>query len=95
VKWWITAWQLVKDILLTGTGLVLILMQALHPQPSGSGDPLLWTGLALTLPAATSKIIALWSAPSEAGHGAPESSLSAHSQEEPESPSSSSEDTDE
>ena len=40
-------WFLLKDILLTGTGLYLVLSQVLAPAPS---DVLLATGLALTIP---------------------------------------------
>lgn len=87
MKWWITAWQLCKDILLTGTGIGLIIMQGLSRQPPNTD--LLWTGLALTVPAATSKVIALWSAPSEDEHGPPESSPPARSHGAAGSPSSS------
>jgi hypothetical protein len=40
-------WLLLKDILLTGTGMALVLSQILSPSPS---DVLLATGLALTVP---------------------------------------------
>lgn len=44
---WDTAWTAIKDILLTGTGMVLILSQVWSATPS---DVLLVTGLALTAP---------------------------------------------
>jgi hypothetical protein len=40
-------WLLLKDILLTGTGMALVLSQVFSPSPS---DTLLVTGLALTVP---------------------------------------------
>jgi hypothetical protein len=40
-------WLLLKDVLLTGTGMVLVLSQVFSPSPS---DVLLVTGLALTVP---------------------------------------------
>ena len=40
-------WLLLKDILLTGTGMAMVLSQILSPSPS---DVLLATGLALTVP---------------------------------------------
>ena len=40
-------WLLLKDILLTGTGMVLVLSQVFSVSPS---DTLLVTGLALTVP---------------------------------------------
>ena len=48
---WQTAWQLIKDILLTGTGLAVIVLQIWSPKPS---DVLLVVGLALTVPSAAS-----------------------------------------
>ena len=63
---WQTAWQLIKDVLLTGTGLVLIILQVLARQPS---DILLVTGLALTVPSAASHAGALLSGPSADGRG--------------------------
>jgi hypothetical protein len=44
---WDTLWTAVKDVLLTGTGMVLILSQVFSGHPS---DVLLVTGLALTAP---------------------------------------------
>ena len=40
-------WLLLKDVLLTGTGIALVLSQILSPSPS---DVLLAAGLALTVP---------------------------------------------
>ena len=44
---WETAWTATKDVLLTGTGMVLILSQVVAHTPS---DVLLVAGLALTTP---------------------------------------------
>ena len=44
---WGLTWSTVKDVLLTGTGMVLILSQVFSASPS---DILLVTGLALTVP---------------------------------------------
>lgn len=41
------AWQLLKDILLTGTGMALMVSQVFSGRPS---DVILVTGLALTVP---------------------------------------------
>ena len=49
---WQTAWSLVKDIVLTGAGLALIILQVFAKQPS---DVLLVTGLALTIPSVASR----------------------------------------
>jgi hypothetical protein len=65
---WATAWQLIKDIALTGTGLVIIIVQIWAKTPS---DVLLVVGLALTVPSATSHAVSLLSGP-----GVPESSES-------------------
>lgn len=69
---WSTGWQLIKDIALTGTGLLLIVLQVFAKHPS---DTLLVVGLALTVPSAASHAGALLSGPSyTAGHGGPPSS---------------------
>ena len=68
---WETAWQLVKDIALTGVGLALIISQIFTRQPS---DVLLVTGLALTIPSVASHAVTLLSPPSTGGHGPPSSS---------------------
>lgn len=44
---WDTLWTAVKDILLTGTGMAMMLSQVFSPRPS---DLLLGAGLALTVP---------------------------------------------
>lgn len=75
---WQTAWQLLKDILLTGTGLVIIVVQIFAKTPS---DVLLVVGLALTVPSATSHAVSILSGP-----GAPESSESSASHGEQEAP---------
>ena len=48
---WRLTWDTAKDVLLTGTGLVLILSQVFARPPS---DVLLVTGLALTVPSVAS-----------------------------------------
>lgn len=55
-------WTLVKDILLTGTGVWLILGQAYSAHPS---DVLLATGLALTVPSVAGHAKALLSSPTD------------------------------
>jgi hypothetical protein len=57
---WATAWQLAKDILLTGTGLVIIILQIFARTPS---DVLLVVGLALTVPSAASHAASILSGP--------------------------------
>jgi hypothetical protein len=57
---WQTAWLLLKDIALTGTGLVIIVLQIFARQPS---DVLLVVGLALTVPSATSHAASVLSGP--------------------------------
>jgi hypothetical protein len=49
-------WLLLKDVLLTGTGLVVILAQVFSPRPDGL---LLGTGLALTVPTIAEHVKAL------------------------------------
>lgn len=81
---WTTAWQLIKDILLTGTGLVIIILQIFARQPS---DVLLVVGLALTVPSAASHAASILSGPGVSGeHGAPPSSQSSQPHGEPPSP---------
>ena len=60
MKWWETAWLLLKDILATGTGLALIITQVFARTPS---DVLLVAGLALTTPSLASHTVKLLSAP--------------------------------
>ncbi len=57
---WQTAWQLAKDVLLTGTGLVIIILQIGSKTPS---DVLLVVGLALTVPSAASHAASILSGP--------------------------------
>ena len=57
---WETAWQLAKDVLLTGTGLVIIILQIWSKTPS---DVLLVVGLALTVPSAASHAASILSGP--------------------------------
>ena len=78
---WQTAWQLTKDVLLTGTGLVIIVVQIWSPHPS---DVLLVVALALTVPSAAGHAASILSGP-----GVPPSSESSPSDGEQESPSSS------
>ena len=64
-------WSLLKDILLTGTGVTVILSQVLAGRPS---DVLLVTGLALTVPSVAGHATALMS-----GRTGAESSPRSHS----------------
>lgn len=81
---WQTAWQLVRDVMLTCTGLALIISQVGVRDPSST---LIVAGLALTVPAAASHAAGvLGGSPGE--HGQPPSSPSAPPP--PSSPSSSS-----
>ena len=79
---WQTAWQLIKDIALTGTGLTVIILQIWSPKPS---DVLLVAGLALTVPSAASHAASILSGP-----GVPPSSESSDAHGGPPSPPSSS-----
>lgn len=74
-------WLLLKDVLLTGTGMALVLSQILSPTPS---DVLLATGLALTVPS-----VAAHAGNLLAGRGAGPSSESTPPPGEPPSGSSS------
>lgn len=55
------AWTLIKDVLLTGTGLALILSQMLVTSPH---DAILVTGLALTVPTLADHTKAVLTGPS-------------------------------
>jgi hypothetical protein len=55
----VSRWEILKDILLTGTGIAVILSQVLSPHPS---DVLLATGLALTVPSVGAHVKALLTA---------------------------------
>ena len=72
---WNMSWTVVRDVLLTGTGVTVILIQAFSPHPS---DVALATGLALTIPSAYGHTAALL------GRGA--GSSSPQSSEPPSSP---------
>ena len=81
---WQMAWQLIKDIALTGTGLTIIILQIWSRSPS---DVLLVAGLALTVPSAASHAASILSGP-----GVPSSSESSPqggAQHSPPSPPSS------
>lgn len=71
MKWLLTAWQLLRDIALTGTGLALIITQVGAKDPSST---LIVAGLALTVPAAASHAHTVLSGPSATAHGQPASS---------------------
>jgi hypothetical protein len=62
----VSRWQIVKDVLLTGTGILLVLSQVWAARPS---DVILVTGLALTVPSVAGHTAALLS-----GHGGGQSS---------------------
>lgn len=70
MKWLLTTWQLVRDILLTGTGLYLIISQVGARSPS---PELIVAGLALTVPAAATHAASVLSGSPATGHGQPES----------------------
>jgi hypothetical protein len=53
---WDLIWSAAKDVLLTGTGMILIISQVFSSSPS---DILLATGLALTVPSVASHAKAL------------------------------------
>lgn len=64
-------WLLLKDVALTGTGIVLIISQmtAVHPDPT-----LIVAGLALTVPSMASHAVNLLSGPGLPGGGSSSSS---------------------
>jgi hypothetical protein len=71
---WERSWSAVKDVILTGTGIGLIVSQVFTRSPS---DALLVTGLALTVPSVAAHATALLtgpSSPSSPPPGAPPSS---------------------
>lgn len=53
---WIRWWPLLRDVMLTGTGMGVIIVQVFSAHPS---TPLLWTGLALTVPSVVEHVKAL------------------------------------
>ena len=58
-RWWLRAtWEVVRDIAITGTGLVIIWRQVLYDSLHPSGL-LLGTGLALTVPSVAAHVRAL------------------------------------
>lgn len=71
MKWVQTAWPLVRDILLTGTGLFLIIYQGFERNPSSA---VLVVGLALTVPAAATHAASVLSGPSATTQHDPPSS---------------------
>jgi hypothetical protein len=81
---WPTVWLLIKDVLATGTGLVIIISQIFAPHPS---DVLLVTAIALTTPSLASHAGTLLGAPSTAGHGQQESPSSSSPHGSPQSSS--------
>jgi hypothetical protein len=79
-RWATRWWQLLRDILVTGTGLAVITSQLFSHRPS---DVLLVTGLALTVPSAASHTVGILRGPTE-----PSSSPSSESASSPRSSSS-------
>lgn len=78
---WVTRWwQLLRDVLVTGTGLAVIASQVFSKHPS---DVLLVTGLALTVPSAASHTVGILRGPTE-----PQSSQSSGHAPSPRSSSS-------
>lgn len=78
-------WQLLKDILLTGTGMALMVSQVFSGRPS---DVILVTGLALTVPSVAGHAGALLSAGRHGrtgGESSPPSPLPGHSASGPSS----------
>ena len=84
MKWWLAAWQLARDVLLTGTGLALIISQIGARDPSST---LVVAGLALTVPAAATHAVTVLSGPSHTPHGPSPSSPSSSGDGEAGSPS--------
>lgn len=84
---WQTTWLLIRDVLVTGTGLVLILSQVFTRSPS---DVLIAAGVTLTTPSLLAHAPAALSGRRKDGHGEPESSPRSPSAGELPPPSSSS-----
>lgn len=79
MNWLQTAWQLLRDVALTGCGLWLIISQIGARDPSST---LIVAGLALLAPAAAEHAKTVLSGPS-GPHGGPASSSSPSSSESP------------
>ena len=74
MKWWLTALQLLKDVVGTGLGAWLLILQGLSAHPN---EGLELTALSLLAPAAISHVaMLLLSGPSGPGRGHSESSPS-------------------
>lgn len=71
MKWLQTAWQLIRDIAMTGTGLWLVISQDASAHPQGD---ILVAALALLVPAAATHAASIISGPSAPPHGQPSSS---------------------
>jgi hypothetical protein len=86
VKWLQAAWQLTRDVLMTGGGLALVFMQAFAVHPSGT---LIGAGLVLLAPAGVQHSIAVYlSGQPGPGHGrSPSSPQSPSPSPSPSSPS--------
>lgn len=81
MKWWLTALQLLKDVVGTGLAAWLLIRQGLSPDPN-TGLEL--TALGLLAPAAVSHVATLLlSGPSAPGHGHGASSPSSSSSSPP------------
>jgi hypothetical protein len=78
---WNTSWAVLKDVLLTGTGLAVIVSQIFSGHPS---DVLLVAGLALTVPSAATHAKEVLTGPT----GGPSSSSSPPPGDSPSAPSS-------
>jgi hypothetical protein len=74
----VSVWALIRDIAVTGTGLALIMMQALSAHPS---DTLLAVAMALTVPSVAAHVKTITSG----GGGLPSSSPSSPRPGSPES----------
>jgi hypothetical protein len=85
LKWLQTAWQLIRDVLMSGTGLTLIMLQEFSLHPSGE---LIGAGLFLVAPAGIQHAVTvILSGPSAPGHGQESSSPSSSSPPSSPSPS--------
>lgn len=84
MKWWLTALQLLKDVVGTGLGAWLLIRQGLSAHPDGGLE---LTALSLLAPAAISHVaMLLLSGPSGPKHGPSESSSSSPSSSSPQLP---------